>query len=112
MNVKPPHAIDQQLLNWFGLRPKLEEHGLSVDGNWVIDYSKNLMGGADTEGDSLRNLFDLRLNVDTKSAFGWKGGTFSIDFQNQVGDNGSDDLGDIQGYDNADSDGRTQISEL
>lgn len=113
LGMKPPaERIDQQLLKWFGLRPKLEEQGISFEGGWTADYSMNLMGGANTEGDTFRHLLDARINVDTRAAFGWAGGTFSLDFQNQSGSNGSDDLGDLQGYDNADSDGRTQINEL
>ena len=55
----------------------------------------------------------LRVSVDTKALLGLYGGTFSVDFQNQNGRNGSDKLtGDVQGFDNDDADGRTQVSEL
>ena len=89
-----------------------EDAGVTVAATWTIDDSKILAGGLDTEKNILRNLFDLRVNLDTRALFGLDGGTFSIDFQNQSGPNGSDYVGDIQGFDNADADGRTQISEL
>ncbi len=108
----PSQRLDQQLLNWYGLRPKLDDAGVDVAATWTIDDSKALVGGLDTEKNILRNLFDLRVNLDTRALFGLKGGTFSIDFQNQSGTNGSEVVGDIQGFDNADADGRTQISEV
>jgi porin len=114
LNEKPPESRpDQEILNWFGLRPKLESEGITFQGTDTADYSKNFRGGIDTSGDAFRNLLDMRFNVDTRALFGMYGGTFSIDFQNQNGQNGSDKLtGDVQGFDNADADGRTQIAEL
>ncbi len=112
LDVSTTEPFEHKLTNVFGLREKAEDFGLSFQTAWTVDYSKNLRGGENSEGESVRNLFDLRFNLDTSAAFNWDGGTFSLDFQNQSGTNGSDDLGDLQGYDNADSDGRTQISEL
>ena len=102
-----------QILHWFGLRPKVEEHGITFVGAITADYSKNLQNGISTASDAFRHLLDLRVNLDSRSLLGFAGGTFSVDFQNQDGENGSDRLvGDVQGFDNADSDGRTEISEL
>ena len=113
LGVQPASArFDRQFLNWYGVRPALADKGLTFDISLTADESKNLQGGADTNNDVFRYLFDFRFNYDTSAGFGWKGGTFSVDFQNQSGRNGSDLYGDAQGFDNADSDGRTQISEL
>ena len=71
------------------------------------------MGGVSTAGDAFRSLLDIRLNYDPRPFLGISGGLFSLDFQNQNGKNGSDRLvGDVQGFDNTDADGRTQIAEL
>lgn len=113
LGVRPPaQRPDEWLLRWGGVRPELEAHGITFAGAWTADYSRNFQGGLDSNADAFRNLFDARFNVDTRAAFGWHGGTFSIDFQNQAGVNGSDKVGDVQGFDNADADGRTQIAEL
>ncbi|MGN6505949.1 MAG: carbohydrate porin [Tepidisphaeraceae bacterium] len=109
----PGDRIDEQLLGWFGARSFLADRGLTVDLTVTADYSKNLRGGLDTRGDAFRHLFDARINFDTQPLLNWPGGMFSLDFQNQNGRNGSDLLtGDAQGFDNADADGRTQLSEL
>ena len=73
---------------------------------------KPLQGGLDTHDDATRNLLDLRINVDTKALAHLDGGQFSIDFQNEAGRNGTALVGDLQGFDNIDADGRSQISEL
>jgi len=55
------------------------------------------------------------MSIDTLPTLGYRGGTFSVDFQNQAGESGAggaDDAGDFQGVGNADADGRTQISEI
>lgn len=109
----PSRRIDQQILRWGGLRPAVEANGITFDGIVTGDFSKNTRGGLDTENEASRYLLDLRLTLDTKAAFGLYGGTFSVDFQQQGGRNGSDVLtGDVQGFANADADGRTQVAEL
>lgn len=114
LNVPTPQERpDLWALNWFGFRPTAVAAGFDFQGSVTADYSKNFQGGLSTRDDAFRNLLDLRLNIDTRALFGLRGGTFSIDLQNQSGQNGTDDLtGDVQGFDNADADGRTQISEV
>ena len=107
-----PFHPDQDLLRWYGVRSALESDGLTFAGAWTVDYSRNLHGGI-TSGDAFRNLLDIRFSLDTKPLLNLTGGLFSIDFQNLAGQNGSNRLtGDIQTFDNADADGRTQIAEL
>jgi porin len=113
MDVSAPgDHPDREFLNWYGLRTKLIDAGIDFHGNLTLDYSKPLMGGVDTRGSDFRHLLDLRFTLDTQALLGLGGGTFSIDFQNQHGHDGSDRVGDLQGINNADADGRTQISEL
>lgn len=111
--VSPQQRPDLWALKWFGLRPRLEAAGIDFHGTDTADYSKNFQGGLSTNNDSFRNLLDLRVNVDTKALWGWEGGTFSVDFQNQSGQDGTEVLtGDVQRFDNADANGRSQIAEL
>ena len=94
-----PSHPDQDLLKWYGVRPLLETYGLEFAGAWTVDESVNTHGGIGS-GDVFRNLLDMRLSLDTKPLLNLTGGLFSIDFQNQSGRNGSDDLtGDVQGFD-------------
>ncbi len=108
----PEQRPDLAALRWFGLRPQLEARGINFQGTYTVDLSRAAQG-MNTRTDDFRQLLDARLNVDTKALFGLYGGTFSVDVQNQNGRNGSSVLtGDVQGFDNADADGRTQVSEL
>ena len=108
----PAERPDLELLRWYGLRPQLQARGINFQGTFTADLSRASQG-MNTRTDDFRDLLDARLNVDTKALFGLYGGTFSVDFQNQNGRNGSQTLGgDVQGFDNIDADGRTQVSEL
>jgi len=109
----PFQKAETYFFSWGGLRPKLaNDYGLTFQPTLTFDYSKNLRGGVNTAGDSFRHLFDFRANLDMGPMFNIDGGTLSVDFQNQNGANGNDDVGSVQGINNADADGRTQVSEL
>ena len=108
----PEQRPDLEVLRWFGLRPQVEARGVTFAGAYTVDLSRATQG-INTRTDDFRQLLDVRLNLDTKALLGWTGGTFSVDYQNQNGRNGSAVLtGDVQGFDNADADGRSQVSEL
>ena len=98
--------------DWFGLRRNLEDAGVMVNARLVADYSKVFQGGASPGGTAFRDLFQLNLTLDAGKLVGLQGGTVFANFQNQAGDNGSKDVGDLQGFDSIDADGRTQLSEL
>lgn len=111
----PPQreALDDAFLDGFGHRGDIEEKtGFTFEGSVTIDYSKPLMGGRNTAGDSFRHLLDLRVSWATAPLTGWEDGTLSLDFLNQNGDNGSNEVGDLQAFGGNDADGRTQIAEL
>lgn len=96
-----------------GIRPWLTDaYGLTIEPWVAIDYSKVVRGGLDTEGDAFRHVFGLDLTWETESLLGWQGGTFFLEFLNQNGQSGSDEVGDFQGVGNWDADGRTQIAEI
>ena len=102
------HATDDP----FQLRSGLEAKGVRPEASLTADYSKNLRGGLNTEGDALRHLFNFNLAVETEPMLKWKGGTFFLNFQNQNGDRAAHDVGSVQGVSNIEADGRTQVSEV
>ncbi len=109
------HPIDQwqhATGDWGGLRPQLEQQGITFEGVITADWSANLMGGASTNGDSFRHLLSLNLTLDTERLGWWQGGTVFVNFLNHNGESGSGDPGDFQGVSNIDAPGRTQVAEL
>lgn len=98
--------------DWLGTRPQLENAGFTFEGFLIFDYTVNLAGGADTQGEALRYLFDLYFFFDTQKMLGWEGGLFSVTFQHQNGQSASDEVGDVMGLSGYDADGRTQLDEL
>jgi porin len=105
--------------DWLGARAALAEKGLTFDISYTADYTKNLRGGLDTGGSTVRRLLEASVKVDTKPLLGLEGGTFFSSFQNAVGPNPSDELvGDLQGIDGLDGvpgtrhQNRTQLSQL
>ncbi|MDB5322098.1 MAG: Carbohydrate-selective porin [Phycisphaerales bacterium] len=109
---KAPGEWQRLTDDWFGLRPALDDRGISLQSSLTIDASKNFRGGADTAGSALRSLFNANLTLDTQRLLGWSGGTLFLSFQNQSGHSGQELAGSFQGISNIDADGRTQISEL
>jgi porin len=98
--------------NWWGARDRLAEIGLTFDPFVVADFSKNTRGGADTEGSAFRHVLSLNMSADFETMFGLTGGSAYIDFHQQAGQFGSDEVGDWQWVGSWDADGLTQLSEL
>ncbi len=99
--------------DWFGHRPRLDDMGVIFEASITTDWSKNLRGGMNTEGDTFRHLFNGNLTLDAERLMGWEGGTFFLNFQNHNGpDASADDVGDAQAFSNIDAEGRTQVAEL
>ncbi len=103
-----PRATD----GWFGARQRLEEAGIAINARLAADYSKVFSGGASPGGTAFRHLFQLNTTINLERLLGLRNATLFSNFQNQSGDDGSRDVGDIQRYSNIDADGRTQLSEL
>jgi carbohydrate-selective porin OprB len=61
---------------------------------------------------AFRHLLDLGFSFDPEPLVGWSGASLFVNFQNQAGDDGSLQTGDLQVYSNIDADGRTQLAEL
>jgi len=78
----------------------------------IIDASKVFHGGVNTHGGALRHLFDANLTLDGEHHFGIPRSTVFFDFQNQSGEDGSDDTGDLQAYSNIDEADFTALYEV
>lgn len=103
---------------WFGARPMLDEHGVTINSGFLYTPAMKTSGGASGEASFKgSSLFNLSVTVDTKKAGGWDGGTFYMLYQKKTGygltgTNGYNGaLGDWMGYDGWDSMPFNQISE-
>lgn len=71
---------------WFGARPLLEEHGLTVNSSFLYSPFMKTGGGAYGEGSGKGySLFNLSVTLDTEKAGLWKGGTFFTLYQRKTG---------------------------
>lgn len=59
--------------DWGGLRPLLDDYGVSFTLNQTSDYLGNTQGGI-RQGFIYDGLLDLELDVDLNKAIGWRGG--------------------------------------
>ncbi len=93
----------------------LEDHGVSVVGSQIVDFS-NVWGGGATTGDSATmNYFDLGLEVDTERFLSshWTGGSFFFAFQDVPRTDATVMVGDAMVFDNIDlPESRTQLAEI
>lgn len=97
---------------WGGARQRLEQKGVSLNAQWVLEGFNNFQGGANT-GDVGASTFDLNLTLDTEKAFHWKGGEFYADLEDHAGRNPSTDLtGDLQVFDKLNFRPYLQLYEL
>lgn len=91
-------AADYHLTgDWGGLRPALEEKGVTAEAVLTTDFLYNVRGGLKEKGTVLGNL-DLTFEVDTAKAGWWENGTFFLYFLGNFNSNGSmtDIVGDVQ----------------
>lgn len=71
---------------WFGARPLLEDHGLTINSSLL--YSPFIKTGGGAYGESSGkgySLFNLSVTLDTEKAGLWKGGTFYTLYQRKTG---------------------------
>ncbi len=61
---------------------------ISFETSLLLDYSKNLRGGADTSGDATRHLFDFNLTFDLEELLSIEQSQFFLDFQTHEGQDG------------------------
>lgn len=104
---------DKATGDWGGLRSKLEEHGVTIEGTYYNGNWLNLRGGADSST-HLRSLgvIDTAITLDTEKMGLWSGGKFVTRFQNKHGMGGTKDyVGDFQLLDTYDVHRFGHISE-
>lgn len=104
---------------WFGMRPMLETHGVTINSGLLYGPTMKTGGGLNEENSTKGySLFNLSVSVDTEKAGAWKGGTFYALYQKKTGygisgpnvDGGA--MGDWMGLDGWDWRQMNQISEL
>lgn len=97
---------------WSGARQRLENRGISINAQWVLEGFYNARGGMKT-GDAWASTFDLNLALDMDKAAGWKGGEFYVDLEDHAGRNPTADwTGDLQAFDKLNTPRYFQIYEL
>lgn len=101
---------------WFGARPLLEDHGVTLNSSLLYSPMVKTGGGANGESSAKGySLFNLSLTVDTQKARMWKGGKFFALYQSKrgYGLSGPNDgaMGDWMGLDGWDWREMNQISE-
>lgn len=101
--VPPPTASDYSgdlTGDWFGLRPRLQNAGVTFSGSLVTDSSYDLSGGLATRRSAYRSLLTLNVSLDTKSLFNIPGGTIFASYEGLWGQNGNaTQVGSLQGFD-------------
>lgn len=100
---------------WFGARPVLEDHGVTINSSLLYSPSMKTGGGAYGENSGKGySLFNLSVTVDTEKAGLWKGGTFYTLYQRKAGYGPSGPtgaMGDWMNYDGWEGRQINQISE-
>lgn len=94
---------DYATRKYFGARPILESHGLTVDSSLLYSPFMKTGGGANGEASAKGySLFSVGVSLDTEAAKLWKGGKFFALYQRKIGMgiSGADGaMGDYFGFD-------------
>lgn len=106
---------DNATQKYFGMKPILESHGLTIDSSFLYSPFLKTSGGANGEASAKGySLFSLGVTLDTEKANLWKGGKFFALYQRKAGMglSGSDGaMGDYFGFDGWNMPQVNQISE-
>lgn len=97
--------------DWGGARTRLKDLGFDIGGDYTMDWSVALKGGLSQRGVA-RGLLTQHLSFDPKPLLGIEGGQLFAQYIYRHGRNGSDDIGDIQGYSNIDADRLSKAEEF
>ncbi len=97
---------------WDGERRRLEDKGISLNAQLILEGFHNFTGGLKTGTEGALS-FDLNLALDTEKLFNWKGGQFYADLEDHAGQNPTADLtGDLQAFDKLNTAPYLQLYEL
>lgn len=94
------------------LKKPLVDRGVTPALNFTLDGGINLRGGQNTGAWRFNHLTEFNLTVATEPLFGWHGGRFFANFQNQNGRSTSQDVGAAEAVLDTEADGRTQLAEI
>ncbi|HEX3358114.1 MAG TPA: carbohydrate porin [Tepidisphaeraceae bacterium] len=109
----PENAAIDPIAGLFGrVHDPLADKGISLSLSMTADWAKNFTGGLNTAGSDFNHLLNVTLTLDTKKLLNIEGGTIFVNFQQQHGESGSVDAGDIQDVSSIAADGRTQLDEI
>jgi porin len=93
------------------VRAYLRERGVALEGVLLADVSLVAAGGADPGGAAARALLDVSLDVDLERFVGIPGAHLHVGFEAQGGEDGSEDVGDLQRFSEIDlEEGRVQLA--
>lgn len=117
---RPDEALDRDalgpvgrfLLDWGGLRPRLEDQGIAIELLYTADGSYTPFGGADERGTAARGLLDLSFTYDTEPVLGIEGGTFQAALEWIHGQDGSIETGVVQATSSIDAEERFQLGRV
>ncbi len=109
---RPPQEWARLTDDWGGLRPKLEDHGITFAGGFAAYLGKNLTGGADTHTLGEAYLLNINITLDSKKLVGYDGGTLFINFRNQNGLHDRSLDGSFGASSHLYAPDRTEISEI
>lgn len=101
------HATD----DWGGLRPLMEENGITIDADLYWGLSTGLSGRDRLSKVLSRNLLNIDATFDTEKMGLWSGGTAFVSFQQQAGRHSQEYFRDFQGVSNIDTADRTQMAQ-
>lgn len=91
-------------------RTRLEENGVSFELVYTGEMSSNISGGLEQRSVYLENG-DLVLSIDAEKLIGWTGASFSFYTLGDGGGSPSENVGDIQGVSNIESDETWKLYE-
>ncbi|MBL0926624.1 MAG: carbohydrate porin [Phycisphaerales bacterium] len=80
---------------WFGLRTRLADSGISLAGSYSGEFTGNVAGGVRRRG-SYQHIIDADITADLGTLLGLPGATVFADFYTYSGRNPALDVGDFQ----------------
>jgi porin len=110
-----PHGFrkrDVATGEWGGLRSQLEEQGVSIGIDWVLEGFNNFRGGIKT-GPVAASTFDVDLSLDMEKLLGISNAEFYADLEDHAGrDPSAGRVGDLQVFDKFNYTPYFQVFEL